>query len=141
MLEVKNMLLVIGGAGYIGSHFVNHCATKFPILVLDNLSTGHKASVHPEAQFIEGDFGDQATLERIFSTYKIDCVVHFGAKSIVAESVQNPLHYYESNVAKTITLLQMMHRYQIQKLIFSSTAAVYGNTKVQAISCAIIYAS
>ena len=127
------MLLVIGGAGYIGSHFVYHNATKLPILVLDNLSTGHKASVHPAAQFIEGDFGDQATLEHIFSKYKIDCVIHFGAKSIVAESVQNPLYYYESNVAKTITLLEMMHRYQIHKLIFSSTAAVYGSTEEQTI--------
>ena len=122
------MLLVIGGAGYIGSHFVYNSATKYPILVLDNLSTGHRASVHPNAQFIEGDFGDPATLEHIFSTYKVDCVVHFGAKSIVAESVQKPLYYYESNVAKTITLLQMMHKYHIHKLIFSSTAAVYGNT-------------
>ena len=122
------MLLVIGGAGYIGSHFVYQGVEEFPVIVLDNLSTGHKNSIHPNAKFIEGDFGNQDILEHIFSSYEIDCVIHFGAKSLVAESVQNPLTYYENNVGKTITLLQMMDRYSIKKLIFSSTAAVYGIT-------------
>lgn len=120
------MILVVGGAGYIGSHFVEELINEHEVLVLDNLSTGHRFLLNEQAKFIKGNLGDEQLLNHIFSTYKIDAVIHFAASSLVAESVENPMKYYENNVSATITLLKTMISHGVKKFIFSSTAATYG---------------
>jgi UDP-glucose 4-epimerase len=95
------MFLIVGGAGYIGSHMVKHLASHgHDVVVLDDLSSGHRKSV-VAGKFIQGDLGDQDLIEEIFSTSKIDCVMHFAAFSLVGESVELPLNYYHNNTAKT----------------------------------------
>jgi UDP-glucose 4-epimerase len=128
------MILVVGGAGYIGSHVVKELVENQKVVVLDNLSTGHRYLVDDRAVFVEGDLGDRATLVRIFEKYPIDAVMHFAANSLVGESVENPLKYYRNNVAATLTLLETMHHYGVKKFIFSSTAAVYGIPNVESIT-------
>lgn len=120
------MILVVGGAGYIGSHFVKELVKNYDVVVLDNLSTGHCWAVDAKAIFIQGDLGDLTIVQRIFDTYKIDAVIHFAAFSLVGESVIDPMKYYENNVAATLNLLRAMKRNQIKNFIFSSTAATYG---------------
>ena len=121
--------LVVGGAGYIGCHVVRVLLEKgFEVTVLDNLSTGHQEALS-EVEFVHGDLGDRPLLSRIFSTKKIDCVMHFAAFSLVGESMEAPLKYYENNTAKTIKLLRAMNENGIDKFILSSTAAVYGEPK------------
>ncbi|QFF97994.1 UDP-glucose 4-epimerase GalE [Psychrobacillus glaciei] len=120
------MILVVGGAGYIGSHFVEELIKEQEVLVLDNFSTGHKHLLNEKAQFIEGNLGDEQLLNDIFSNYKINAVIHFAASSLVGESVLNPMKYYENNVSATITLLKVMMEHHVKKFIFSSTAATYG---------------
>lgn len=120
------MILVVGGAGYIGSHFVKELVKDYDVVVLDNLSTGHRWAVDAKAIFIQGDLGDSTTVQRIFDTYKIEAVIHFAAFSLVGESVIDPMKYYENNVAATLNLLKAMKRNEINKFIFSSTAATYG---------------
>lgn len=120
------MILVVGGAGYIGSHFVEELVKEQRVLVLDNLSTGHSSLVNKGARLIKGDAGDEKLLDVVFSQNKIDAVVHFAASSIVGESVINPLMYYENNVRSTLSLLKMMLKHNVKKFIFSSTAATYG---------------
>ena len=127
------MILVVGGAGYIGSHFVEELIYEKEVLVLDNLSTGHREFVHEKAQFMEGNLGDEQLLHNIFSNYKIDAVVHFAASSLVGESIVNPLKYYENNVNATFILLKTMLSYGVKKFIFSSTAATYGMPSVDII--------
>lgn len=127
------MILVVGGAGYIGSHFVKELVKTQDVVILDNLSTGHGWAVDARAIFIQGDLGDPATVQHIFDTYKIEAVLHFAAYSLVGESVINPLKYYENNVVATLNLLKMMKQYQINKFIFSSTAATYGMPSVDII--------
>lgn len=124
------MILVVGGAGYIGSHFVKELVKFQDVVVLDNLSTGHRWAVDNRAVFVEGDLGNTTTIQRLFHTYKIDAVLHFAAFSLVAESVENPLMYYENNVVATLNLLKTMKKNGIDKFIFSSTAATYGIPKV-----------
>src|SRR5210317_2261917 len=120
------MFLIVGGAGYIGSHMVKHLASHgHDVVVLDDLSSGHRKSV-VAGKFIQGDLGDQDLIEEIFSTSKIDCVMHFAAFSLVGESVELPLNYYHNNTAKTTSLLMAMARHGVDKFILSSTAAVYG---------------
>jgi len=120
------MFLIVGGAGYIGSHMVKHLASHgHDVVVLDDLSTGHRKSV-VAGKFIQGDLGDQDLIEEIFSTAKIDCVMHFAAFSLVGESVERPLTYYNNNSAKTTRLLMAMVKHGVDKFILSSTAAVYG---------------
>jgi UDP-glucose 4-epimerase len=122
----KPAVLVIGGAGYIGSHMVlDLLRAGYPVVTLDDLSRGHRELV-PGGDFIEGDLGNPAVLEQVFSQYPIKAVMHFAAHSQVGESVQQPLEYYRNNVANTITLLQSMQQAGIAHFIFSSTAAVYG---------------
>ena len=119
-------VLVVGGAGYIGSHMVKYLDKKGAgITVLDNLSTGYRDLV-TAGEFIEGDLGDQALLEGIFERYDIDVVMHFAASSLVGESVTDPLKYYTNNVSRTACLLSAMQSCEIRNFIFSSTAAVYG---------------
>jgi len=120
------VILVVGGAGYIGSHFVEELVAIHDVLVLDNLSTGHAYLVNKKAEFIKGDFGDEQLLDKLFNDYKIEAVVHFAASSLVGESIENPVKYYDNNVKATLILLKMMMNYNVKKFIFSSTAATYG---------------
>lgn len=121
-------LLICGGAGYVGSHMVRHVLDKaHEVVVYDNLSTGHRASVPKEATFVHGDIGDAARLSRLFGEHRFDAVMHFCARSLVGESVVDPYIYYENNVGNTLTLLGAMRHAGVDRLVFSSTAAVFGH--------------
>ncbi|PEQ92866.1 UDP-glucose 4-epimerase GalE [Bacillus sp. AFS006103] len=121
------MILVTGGAGYIGSHVVRDLADRgYSVLVIDNLTTGHIEAVDKRAIFLQGDAGDPKLLDGIFKTYSIRAVMHFAASCLVGESVVNPLKYYQNNVVETVRLLQKINQYQIKHFIFSSTCATYG---------------
>ena len=128
------MILVVGGAGYIGSHRVKELVEKHGVIVLDNLSTGHEDAIDERAVFVEGDLGDLHILNEIFTTYQIEAVMHFAANSLVGESVENPHKYYQNNVAKTLTLLELMMKHNVKNFIFSSTAATYGIPKEDSIT-------
>jgi UDP-glucose 4-epimerase len=120
------MILVIGGAGYIGIHMVKELLSRNQeVVVLDNLSTGYRELI-PGGKFVLGDLGDENLLHKLFKTYSVGTVMHFAAFSQVTESVAFPLKYYENNVAKTVILLKVMLEYGIKRFIFSSSAAVYG---------------
>lgn len=127
------MILVVGGAGYIGSHLVKELVKTHEVVVLDNLSTGHRWAVDQKAVFIEGDLGDADTVQHLFDTYEIKAVLHFAAFSLVGESVIDPMKYYENNVVATFNLLKLMKMNHIDKFIFSSTAAAYGVPNVESI--------
>jgi UDP-glucose 4-epimerase len=119
-------ILVVGGAGYIGSHMVlDLLQAGHEVVVLDDLSRGHR-DLLPGGSFVEGDLGDASLLDCVFSRYRITAVMHFAAFSLVGESVTRPLDYYRNNVAKTVELLAAMVRHRVRYFIFSSTAAVYG---------------
>jgi UDP-glucose 4-epimerase len=120
------MILVVGGAGYIGSHLVKELVEKEEVVVLDNLLTGHRDAVDQRAIFVKGDLGNEAELQMIFKRYPIKAVMHFAAYSLVGESVIDPLKYYENNVKATLTLLKVMMKNNAKNFIFSSTAATYG---------------
>lgn len=119
-------ILVCGGAGYIGSHTVKELVDNYDVVVLDNLSTGFPFLLDEKVSFIQGDLGDEETLDKIFTEYEIDAVFHFAANSLVGESVLEPLKYYQNNVGATLVLLKKMIEYDVDKFIFSSTAATYG---------------
>jgi len=123
--------LVIGGAGYIGSHMARMlCEQGQDVVVFDNLSTGHRWAVG-QATLVEGDILDRDALDKLFVEYgAFDLVIHFGARSLVGESVSDPQLYYVNNVAGTLNLLQAMVASGHTKLVFSSTAAVYGMPEV-----------
>ena len=122
----KPAILVVGGAGYIGSHMVlDLLRDDYPVVTLDNLSRGHRELL-PGGEFVHGDMGNPDDLKKVFSDYPIRAVMHFAAHSQVGESVGQPLAYYRNNVANTITLLEAMATADIRHFIFSSTAAVYG---------------
>jgi UDP-glucose 4-epimerase len=135
LLEVNLMpTLVIGGAGYIGSHMVKYLADKsYDILVLDDLSTGHSELVGGH-ELIVGCMGDKDLLNWLFKKYKIDAVFNFAASSQVAESNIEPLKYYKNNVANLLNLLEVMTKYKVNYLIFSSSASVYGNAAIKRIT-------
>ncbi|MBB3906561.1 UDP-glucose 4-epimerase GalE [Anoxybacteroides rupiense] len=121
------MILVCGGAGYIGSHAVYRFIEKGEkVVVVDNLQTGHREAVHPEAIFCHGDIRDRRFLRHVFSSYDMDTVIHFAAHSLVGESMQEPLKYYDNNVYGTQVLLETMNEFDVKRIVFSSTAAVYG---------------
>jgi len=128
------MILVVGGAGYIGSHLVKELVKEREVVILDNLSKGHEWAIDDKAIFVQGDLGNQADLDSVFSTYKIEAVMHFAAHSLVGESVVDPMKYYENNVAATLTLLKTMKKYNVKNFIFSSTAATYGIPDVEMIT-------
>ncbi len=120
-------VLVTGGAGYIGSHTVLALADKGEqVVVLDDLSTGRREAVHPAARLVVGDVGDASLLLRIVAEHNVRDIVHFAAKLIVPDSVADPLGYYLSNTVKTRTLLAAAVASGVQRIVFSSTAAVYG---------------
>jgi UDP-glucose 4-epimerase len=127
-------ILVTGGAGYIGSHVVKELLrqNQKPI-VFDNLQTGHrKAAQH--APFIEGDLSDLEKLKKTFQGNSIDAVMHFAGDCLVGESVQNPVKYFNNNVKNSLNLIEMMEECKVTKIVFSSSAAVYGEPEELPIS-------
>lgn len=121
-------VLITGGGGYIGSITSREILRTHPSLtVLDDLSHGHRESVEPKAKFYRGNFGDPTLLAQIFQQEKIQAVVHFGALIEVEASVRDPYAYYHNNFEYTLTLLKTMVEHGIRKIVFSSTAAVYGH--------------
>lgn len=123
-------ILVLGGAGYIGSHTVySLLENDYKVVVIDNLETGFEQAVPKRAIFYQGDIRDEGFLENVFSKEHIDGVIHFAANSVVGESMQNPLKYYDNNVHGTQILLKSMLKHNIKHIVFSSTAATYGEPK------------
>lgn len=119
-------VLVCGGAGYIGSHMVAELIENGEqVVVLDNLQKGHKDSIE-DIKFYEGDLRDRKILDKVFTENTIDAVIDFAADSLVGESVGNPLKYFENNVGSTLSLLGAMKDYNVKYIVFSSTAATYG---------------
>ena len=120
-------VLVTGGAGYIGSHFVWQLVEKDEqVVVLDRLSSGFDWAVPPAAKLIIGDIGDASLVRSLLNEYAIDAVVHFAGSIVVPKSIAAPLTYYHNNTCKTRTLLDAVVEAKVRHFIFSSTAAVYG---------------
>jgi UDP-glucose 4-epimerase len=120
-------ILVLGGAGYIGSHTVYELIDAGrDVVVADNLLTGFRAAVHPKARFYQLDIRDQAALDALFEKEQIEGVIHFAASSQVGESMADPLKYYDNNLWGTTVLLKSMVAHGVDKIVFSSTAATYG---------------
>lgn len=123
-------VLVLGGAGYVGSHAVYQLIDQGKdVVVIDNLQTGHEEAVHPDATFYQGDIRDIEFLRQVFGNESIESVIHFAANSLVGESMEIPLEYYDNNVYGTQVLLQAMVEFGVKKIVFSSTAATYGEPK------------
>lgn len=123
-------ILVLGGAGYIGSHAVDQLITKgYKVIVIDNLLTGHRQAIHPQAKFYEGDVRDKPFVQEVFKKEKIEGVIHFAASSLVGESVEKPLKYFNNNVYGMQVLLEVMQENDVKHIVFSSTAATYGEPK------------
>lgn len=128
MPKVKN-ILVVGGAGYIGSHMSKMLTSKnYNVTILDDLSTGHKKAAR-YGRFIEGSASDSTLVAGILKENSIDVVMHFAAKALVPESVANPLLYYVSNTADTIRLIEVMLKCGVNNFVFSSTCATFGEPK------------
>ena len=131
------MILITGGAGYIGSHCVlNFVQNKMEdIVVFDNLETGHIETIDtlkticPRIIFEKGDLRVKEDVKKLFLKYQFDAVIHFAAFSLVGESVENPSKYYNNNLIGAINLLDEMVKSNVLKIVFSSTAAVYGEPK------------
>lgn len=125
-------ILVTGGAGYIGSHMALALVERGEdVVVLDNLSTGFWWAVPPEAKLVEGDIGDEALLDRLMAEHQFDAVIHFAGSIVVPDSVSDPLGYYLNNTVKSRMLMASAVKARIPRFIFSSTAAVYGNTTAE----------
>ncbi|HHB9322138.1 TPA: NAD-dependent epimerase/dehydratase family protein, partial [Enterococcus faecalis] len=128
-------ILVLGGAGYIGSHAVDQLISKgYAVIVVDNLLTGYRSAVHEQATFYEGDIRDKAFLRSVFEKESIEGVLHFAANSLVGESVEKPLMYFNNNVHGTQIALEVMQEFGVKHIVFSSTAATYGEPKAMPIT-------
>lgn len=126
-------ILVVGGAGYIGAHMCKHLAEHgHDVVVCDDFSTGHRAAVR-WGECVEASIGDEAALDALFGRQRFDAVMHFAACSIVGESVANPLKYYRNNVGNTLVLLDAMRRHGVERFVFSSTAAIFGEPETELI--------
>ncbi|PFA66770.1 UDP-glucose 4-epimerase GalE [Bacillus sp. AFS015802] len=124
-------ILVLGGAGYIGSHAVYQLIDEGQdVVVIDNLQTGHEDAVHPQARFHQGDIKDKEFLRTVFEKEEIEGVLHFAANSLVGESMEKPLEYFDNNVYGTQVLLEVMNDFGVKHIVFSSTAATYGNQDI-----------
>jgi len=124
---MKGRILITGGAGYIGSHANLQLVSRgYETIILDNLVYGHRELVK-DGEFLLGDTGDRELLELLFRNYRIDAVMHFAAFAYVGESVTSPALYYHNNVVNTLTLLEAMRTANVDKIVFSSTCATYGN--------------
>lgn len=122
-------ILVCGGAGYIGSHMVAYLLEKGKdVVVLDNFEKGHKDAILG-GKVYEGDLKDRTILDKVFTENKIEAVIDFAAYSLVGESMENPLKYFKNNIESTINLLETMKDYNVKYIVFSSTAATYGEPK------------
>lgn len=120
-------ILVTGGAGYIGSHAVYQLIDQgLDVVIVDNLQTGHRGAIHPKAKFYEGDLRDRDFMREVFRKESIEGVIHFAANSLVGESMEKPLQYYDNNVYGTQILLESMIDAGVKYIVFSSTAATYG---------------
>jgi UDP-glucose 4-epimerase len=123
-------ILVTGGAGYVGSHTVSALLENdYEVVIVDNLQKGHEEAILPGTKFYNGDLRDESFLSNVFQENQIDAVIHFAANSLVGESVEDPLSYYDNNVYGAMVLLKTMKKYHVDKIVFSSTAAVYGEPK------------
>lgn len=123
-------ILVVGGAGYIGSHTVYELIDRGEnVVIIDNLQTGFASLIHPNAKFYKGDLRDKNFLENVFEQEQIDGVIHFAADSLVGVSMKDPLAYFDNNVYGMLVLLQTMHKFNVKHIVFSSTAATYGEPK------------
>lgn len=123
-------ILVCGGAGYIGSHTVHELVNQGKdVIIVDNLQTGHMKAVNPKAKFYKGDIRDSEFLDKVFSENKVEAIIHFAANSLVGESMEKPLLYFNNNVYGMQVLLESMVKHDIKNIVFSSTAAVYGEPK------------
>lgn len=121
------MILILGGAGYIGSHAVRELlAQGKKVVVVDSLETGHRASLPNDVPFYQVDIRDESALNHVFETHAISAVIHFCANSLVGESVEAPLKYFDNNIGGAISLLKVMKAHEVRHIVFSSTAAVYG---------------
>lgn len=128
-------ILVTGGAGYIGSHAVYALIEQgHDVVVVDNLVTGHRQDVHPSATFYHGNIGDYRFMVDVLRKEAVDGVIHFAAYSLVGESMAQPFKYYENNVSATNVMLSAMAECQVKHLVFSSTAATYGDVDVPLIT-------
>ena len=125
------MVLVCGGAGYIGSVTVWELVDRgHDVVVIDDMSTGHRESLPDSVPFVEGDIGDAELVRTTIRQHQVDSVIHFAAKSLVAESVKDPLLYVTSNVGKTSLFLRVLQEEGVRSIVFSSSAAVYGEPEV-----------
>lgn len=121
-------ILIVGGAGYIGSHTLRCLADKgYECVVLDNLDNGHREAVDVRAEFEQADLLDKESLQRVFDKHSFDAVIHFAAFIMMGESVADPQKYYRNNVAGTLNLLEVMLAHNVKKIVFSSTCGIYGN--------------
>ena len=128
-------ILVTGGCGYIGSHTVLELLNKnYDVVVVDNFSNSSFESIRRVQKitgksvcFYEADIRDKEAMEKIFASHSFDAVIHFAAFKAVGESCKLPLKYYENNISGTVSLLQIMEKYNVKKIIFSSSATVYGD--------------
>lgn len=128
-------ILVLGGAGYIGSHAVYQLIDQgFEVVVVDNLLTGHEKALHPKAVFYRGDIRNKEFLQNVFRNESIDGVMHFAASSLVGESMSNPIKYFDNNVYGTEVLLDVMIEFGVKSIVFSSSAATYGEQEVMPIT-------
>ncbi|WP_271004897.1 UDP-glucose 4-epimerase GalE [Listeria seeligeri] len=120
-------IIVLGGAGYIGSHAVAELVNRgYNVVVVDNLKTGHKEAIHEKAKFYQGDIRNKDFLSSVFFRETVDGVMHFAASSLVGESMEEPLQYLNNNVYGTQILLEVMEQFGVKNIVFSSSAATYG---------------